>query len=494
MTKRSKWFEADPRGLALLLERRGIEHAVYELYANAADTQATEIAIELSPVSGRPLCELRVRDNDPIGFANLAHAYTLFAESDKKQCATSMGRFNLGEKLVLARCVEAQIRSTQGAVNFSEDGERWESTREKLPRGSEFWGLLRMTRDEYATCKAMRLLLVQGEGRVVTFNGETLQPRVPIDEVEATLLTELSEPGPDQPLRRSRRKTTVRIFEPLAGEPARLYELDVPVVATGDTWDVQIRQRVPLNMERDNVTPAYLRDVRAVVLNAMRGRLTPDIAAEPWAEEAGGSALAEPEAIAALMDQRYGTERVGADPSDRTAEKEAVAHGKLVVRQQALSPPLRERVKELGLLVPAGRVFPSPKCFSDDPAAGVLQRVPETEWTAGMCARVAELQRIVPALLQREVDLGVVIANDRSWGFAACYARRGDARRELVLNVARIGEDWFDKEFLHADVIELVLHEIGHEFGDHLDHGYHEALCRLGGRLARMAADGQPGW
>ena len=36
----------------------------------------------------------------------------------------------------------------------------------------------------------------------------------------------------------------------------------------------------------------------------------------------------------------------------------------------------------------------------------------------------------------------------------------------------------------------LLIHEFGHQYsGDHLSEEYHEALCRLGARLKRLALE-----
>jgi len=40
---------------------------------------------------------------------------------------------------------------------------------------------------------------------------------------------------------------------------------------------------------------------------------------------------------------------------------------------------------------------------------------------------------------------------------------------------------------------ELLIHEFGHEHsGDYLSSDYHEALCRLGARLAKLSREGAP--
>src|SRR3990172_1784245 len=94
------WFEVDRAGLAKLVERRGKAFLLYELISNCWDTGATEVVVTLGEI-GRAV-ELTIVDNDVNGFADLTHAYTLFAESSRKSDPSKRGRFNLGEKLVLA--------------------------------------------------------------------------------------------------------------------------------------------------------------------------------------------------------------------------------------------------------------------------------------------------------------------------------------------------------------------------------------------------------
>src|SRR5690348_10305169 len=97
------WFEVDKRGLSKLLERRGKQFILHELLQNAWDEDVTDVNVNLRML-GNGHAELIVEDNSPEGFKDLAHAFTLFAESDKKGNAEKRGRFNLGEKLVLALC------------------------------------------------------------------------------------------------------------------------------------------------------------------------------------------------------------------------------------------------------------------------------------------------------------------------------------------------------------------------------------------------------
>jgi len=119
------WFDVDKEGLAKIMERRGGKtFAIFELIQNGWDQNVMRVDVSLTPVDGRPAAMLVVEDDDPEGFADLSHAFTLFAESVKKSDPSKRGRFNLGEKLVLACCNLATITTTTGAVEFASTGRR----------------------------------------------------------------------------------------------------------------------------------------------------------------------------------------------------------------------------------------------------------------------------------------------------------------------------------------------------------------------------------
>jgi hypothetical protein len=114
-------FEVSKVGLGKLLARRGGKtRAVAELIQNSWDEAVTRVSVDLTPVAGRRQTHrLVVEDDAPGGFADLSHAYTLFAESVKKNDPTRRGRFNLGEKMVVALCSEAEISSVTGTIVFT---------------------------------------------------------------------------------------------------------------------------------------------------------------------------------------------------------------------------------------------------------------------------------------------------------------------------------------------------------------------------------------
>ena len=51
-----------------------------------------------------------------------------------------------------------------------------------------------------------------------------------------------------------------------------------------------------------------------------------------------------------------------------------------------------------------------------------------------------------------------------------------------------LGRKWFDKDVADPDVIDLLIHELGHHFSsDHLDRSYLNALTKLAGRAVKAA-------
>jgi len=146
------WFEVDKEGLARTLERKGKEFTLFELIQNAWDEPGVTKVSALLDYRGRNRALLVVEDDAPEGFKDLSHAFTLFADSAKKTNPEQRGRFNLGEKLVLAISDEVTIRTTKGGLRFDSDGRH--NLRSTLPAGSRIECLLRMTSDE---CESMGL-------------------------------------------------------------------------------------------------------------------------------------------------------------------------------------------------------------------------------------------------------------------------------------------------------------------------------------------------
>jgi len=507
MTKKNTWFDVSADGLAKLVERRGGSGGddndgsdklalIIELVSNALDAKGTtRVEIVLEPEEGVPQATVIVRDDSTEGFADITHAWTLFAESTRKVDPHARGRFDVGEKLVLALCTEASIISTKSAVMFDARGRT--SMKARRERGTEFQGLMRITRAELAKVKIGLRKIIAPPGVTIVVNGEALPERKILKTVEATLPTELADEN--GVLRRSTRKTTVGIYEPLLGEEPMLYELGIPVVATGDKFDVSIGQKVPLTLDRDNVPPSFLRAVRTLIVNAMHDRLTEDDGNATFVNEALGDKNVTPEAANKALDLKFTKKRAIWDPSDREANMNLESQGYTLIKGGQLTGDQWANAKKHDPnLKPAGQIAPTKKALFGP--GGKDTWVPREKWTPAIRAVVAYSADICRELTGSRVEVSILSDITESWG--ACYGSQG-----LVFNLGRLGHDFFDEcvaseMTVNANVVrpkvetmrptvrlnQLLIHELGHHVeSNHLDERYHDALCNLGAKLARLA-------
>ena len=400
----SKWFDADKDGLRQIGERlvgrRGFGIIGAELYQNVMDTDATVCDITLEKTDTRGKYLLVCEDNDPTGFPDLRHAYTVFAPSLKKNDPEKAGRFNIGEKFVLAFCREACIETTKGTVIFDAEG-RHEHPRRQRDVGTRFWAVIDCNEERMEQFLAHMQRILVKPGLKLRVNGVLVPERRPIAEFEETLIT---EHGDD--LRPTRRKCKVEIYEPAEGETAMLYELGIPVVETGDKWHYSVRQKVPLNVDRDNVTPAYLRDLRTSVYNHMHRQVTPEDTEERWVEEATSDDKVTDEAIADFKEKKYGANAVAEDPFNPDANAAALTDGRTIIPRHGLTKGQRENLKKRGLLVSSSQAYPTAGkgAYSDDPDAEPVEVIPESDWSEGMRDIFDYTQGVAQRLIGKSLD------------------------------------------------------------------------------------------
>jgi hypothetical protein len=472
----SQWFSVDKKGLAKLMEGRAKSFVLYELIQNAWDEASQLVSVSVQYVDGHRRAEIAVEDDNPEGFKDITHAYTLFAESTKKSDAEKRGRFNLGEKLVLAMSQRAWIETTKGIVIFDHAGRQ--TLRGKRAAGSLVKVEILMSKAEMGEILVAARRLIPPPNIKTTINGEILPCREPVASFTEHLPTLTA--GEDGVLRPTRRNCIVRVYEKQPDETAMLYEMGIPVVETGDKYHVDIGQKVPLNMDRDNVTPAYLRTVRVAVLNATFNRIADEDVRQTWVKEACSDDRITPEAAKVTFEKRFGENAVAYDPSDPEANKISVAEGRPVVHGGSLSAAEWHNAKAAGVLPAAGKVTPSPKAYSE--TGKPLNLIPMENWTKGMLRIDLFAKTVALHLLDCHVEVRMV--NEFTWPFSATYGPGS-----LTFNVARLGHKFFDNG-ITDQVIDLLIHEYGHHYeSDHLSREYNDALTKLGAKMTRLALD-----
>lgn len=481
-----QWIEVDKDGLAKLIDEPS--DAIRELVSNCLDTDAKTISVSISPIEGRRgVAEVVVEDDDPQGFKNLEHAWTMFAESNRKGDPTKRGRFCMGEKLVLALCEEASIETTTGSVRFDDKGRH--VGRKKRESGSVFRAVMRLKREDITAARGIvkSIILEEDDDKeyevTLTIDGDHVRPRKPVVAFGATLPTQFADTT--GALRPTARLTSIRLYKPIGDEVPHLYELGVPVMKLdgGERWHVDVGQKVQLTMDRKSVTTTFVRELRVALLNNAFCLLEEEDARAQWTRTAISSPKAEVEAVKTIAKLRYGEGAVAADPSDREAEKRAASKDVVVVHGGSASADEWSSFKRAGVLQPAGKVYATPKPYSSDPAAPAATLIERKDWTLDQRRVVLYIEQITPKLIGSQVDVKLVRTTN---GFAACY-KRG----ELDLNVFRLGHAWFKRGCQDVSVInELLIHELGHHYShDHLSERYHDALCSLGAKLTKLALE-----
>ena len=472
-------FEVDREGLRKMAKELGPSKVFIEVISNALDEEGvTKVDITVEPIPNRAYCHVVVEDDSPNGFLNLSHAYTIFAESYKRGNPEQRGQFNLGEKYFLALCETATIATTTGMIVFDGDGRH--EKRQKRDQGTVIEAVYELKRDDLAELNGLVDSLILPEEISVTFNGELLQSRSPIHEVTVPLPTKISdEEGGMRPTIRS---TKVSIYECKAGEVPKLYEMGIPVVDTDIRWDVSVGQKVPLNKDRDNVTPAYNKKVCTLVAEAMVDHLDQDDA-NTWANESLEDENISDDLRNKILDEKFGKNRVTFDPNDLEANIRAATEGATVVTGRMLSKKQWGNVKNNDSMSPSSKDYGTAKPWSDSPNAKPADFIEQGNWTDGMRITAGYATYLGKELMN--VDLRVRFAKKMSDGrVLACYSQ---GHHLLEFNMQRVGRSFF-ADGITEEVERLLIHEFGHEYaGNHFSEEYYDALCMLGCKFKALA-------
>src|SRR6266566_8910 len=470
----SSWLEVDVDGLRKTLSRKGKVWALHELIQNSWDAEATQVNVTLTkPKDGTST--LTCLDNAPGGFADLTHAHTLFAESDKKDKVQKRGRFSAGDKYVLALMKSATVTSTTGQIVFQQNGQR--KTNDKHTEvGSEFKGILNMTEEDYDDIVS-KIFSIIPPGNIATFiNGKQVPVRKPVHTFKVMLPTEIADDAGI--LRARKREATVNLYAMQDGEKPALYEMGIPVVSIDENlkWHVDIQQKVPLNIERDNVTPTYLKTLYTALLTEKVQELTEEDANAAWVTTAAENDKTDKKVVKAVFDKRFGENAVLYDQGDVGSNKEAAAAGKTVVPKGSMTPEMRKNVLAAGVKK-AGEEY-STKFL------GSNKVIPEDLMTPSQKQFRQFIQDVAPVVLPERPLKGVKFVDDNDSKVKGCTQWLDPKGFEFTVNIAyQDVDDW-------ADNYSLFIHELAHFYvqrNDHLFEGFWRAVDYVGGRLAAVA-------
>jgi hypothetical protein len=478
------WLTANRKGLANSISELERKRLVYEAIQNAMDTDAKNISVSISPPK-RGYSALLVVDDDPKGFSDLSLAYDMFADTKKREDHTKAGRFTIGEKRILALCKEASIESTPGTVVFEIiNGKevRNEYPRRKRQIGTQATFIIEMNEQQYEEAINGISQIIPKDGVVIEFNGQPIASRQPFRSFSAKLQTVLANIE-TRKMETKLIETEVRLYEPLPNETPCLYELGIPVVEIDCRWHIDVRQRVPLNTERDNVPPKFKSTLLALVANHGHDALSESDASKDWVRIAMGDKHIEQKAYEDLKNKAFGEKTLIANPLDPESINRGTAEGYNVIFPRSLTEGQRENNKRFGTIPVSSAVFPTPKPYSDDPNAPPVEVVERANWTEGMKLIHNLTEALAVRLLGTELNLRFV---NTSNGFSACFGK-GFGMPTMDYNIRKLSKDFFNYG-ASEEVLSLIIHEFAHFFeSNHLCEKYYEACTDLGARLSLLA-------
>jgi hypothetical protein len=458
--KSTSWFDVDREGLRALQKGKPKTFIINELTQNAWDQNITYCNIIIKSIN-KSEAIITVEDDDPNGFSDISHAYTLFSDTYKRRDPTKRGRFNMGEKQVLAICTSAEVSTTTGTVVFDDKG-RNTFPEAKTKKGSKITVFLDATPEEVSELINHAKKLLVPEHFTYTVNGEKIEPPTIVKSFEAKLDTEILD---DEIMKIRPRTTKINLVDPI-DEPM-IYEMGIPIAETDCQWSIDIQQKIPLNIDRNSIRHAYRQDLYAEVLNNTYEDVTE--ASSTWVRMATKDNRTTDDAINGIMKKRFGEKFAIANPSDKYSIDKALANGYNVIYGSELSKEEWERVK------PATDVKSTTQLFN---SRDLMESKP-LDPNSNMAKTASYARRIAKRLMG--IDIKVVFVNAPQSNVLACYGNR-----TLTFNKGKLGRHFFDKP-ISKETTDLIIHELGHENGWHVEIEYHKLLTKLGAELTMLA-------
>lgn len=471
-------FEVDIKGLRQLQSSKPKWFIIRELLQNAMDEEITKCEIFLDYKQGK--AHIGVTDDSPIGFRDLADAYTLFKDTYKRSNAEKRGRFNLGEKQVLCMADFARITSTTGGLEFNILKGAKNTIRTKREKGSEIYVEVRMTRQEFEECinYCSEILVPDKIKFIVTLNGEDseLIHRPSYKYFTTKLLTELKQ---EDSMRRVSRETEVHLH-PKLHDKTFIYELGIPICEIDCDYSIDVQQKVPMSSDRDTVDAKYLKTLYGEVLNQTIEEITEEQSSNIWVREGFSSERANKETRKEVLTKRFGEKVLIGNPNDKRSIDEAISNNYNIVYGGEMNSHEWNAVKQDGLMISTSAQFKT------GIALGVSVSPNESQ------EKIA-LFSIKSAKEFLNLDITVSFYQSPGATVKADYTSEDNLLRFNVSHF--LDSEWAPDEFgeIKQPILDLIIHELGHSAGWHYEHSYHDCITKLGSLLAKKVAR-EPKW
>ena len=463
--QKNNWFEIDKKGLQQVQSEKDKFFIIKELVSNSFDEDITVCNLWVHKTT-QYQSYISCLDNSKDGFRDLKDSYTMFAPSYKKGIVEKRGRFNVGEKFALAMFKYAHIKSTTGSVKFLDDGSRKRSSIRTV-EGTEFYGELKLSWDEIIELKDKAKTIIPPVGVKYSVNGDDVVRPETYKSFTENLPTVVSDDEGN--LVRSSRNTNIELFKT---DKHFIYEMGIPVVETDIGFSINVDQKIPLNKDRDNVSPSYLKKLKTYVLNHTSSELTEEQSKSSWVTEALEDA--DVDAVKDVVESRYGEDAVVFDMSDSEANKKAFADDVNVITGGSFNSKVWDNIKRAreehqDFARPSGSVGK----YASPTLTGGAKEI--DTYTDGMKEVIDYAKELHLYLFNSSCSVSIHDGN----GALATYGRGN-----LQFSYKMLGKKWFDLANNKQRILELIIHEFGHWYsGDHLSERYYDGLCEIGAKL-----------
>lgn len=477
-------FKVDVKGLRELQAGKPKWTIIRELLANALDEEITECKITFS-YEGRK-ATIIVEDDCPEGFVDLSDSFTLFKTTRKRLNPNQRGRYNLGEKQVVCLCDYARIISTTGGVEFDVLNEKRISLRRKRERGSEVLVVVRMTKDEYSECieyckqilSPKRILVQNNSCMDDQLSSFTISSRPVWKIFAAKLRTEFKDKESGE-MKSVVRQTEVHLHrKENTGGVAYIYELGIPICEIDCDYSIDIQQKVPLSSDRDNVDGKYLKTLYGEVLNYTCEDIEKEQSSNMWVREATTSDRVDAMAVKSIVDKRYGKKVVIANPFDPISIDDAISNGFRVVHGSEMNSDEWKTIKDNRLIRTSTEVFGK-------------QHVGYTE--SDPTENQIKIEKFVKKIANELLGINLNVEWIKS---PQANVRADYGNSTLRFNLSKLPQNYWEIDadgYICSELLDLIIHELGHSKGNHTEQSYHKCITYLGAALATKALK-NPEW
>ena len=469
---RKERFAVSAEGLRQLNASRPPWSLVKELIQNAWDEAPKATRCDVTVTAGSESTTVVTVEDDGPGFKEISDAWTLMADTPKRGDPGKRGRFNLGEKEIVAVALTGEIETMGTTVTFPATGGRT-TTPNKRKRGTLVTVTMPWDREQAQELRSQLRRFRPTDCRL-TIDGQEIERREPLASRNTTLRT-VTQQAPGYPITETRRKTVIDILEQADPDNAWIYEMGIPIQITTLPFDVDVHQKVPMPPNRNTVSAGYLQAITTEALNAMHRELPEEAFSENWVRSAVEDKRIEDTAVKAVKKNRYG-ERAVIWSSDTDANMRAAEAGYQVIHPRAMSHRERKVMTAKGGLVSAKQDF-GRKPEVQKPASSNTVRRAFADWTRQI-ARILNLRPSVEYVSAPESN------------FIAQCAMSGN-KHTLRFNTSYCSDQWLAER--GAEQLELIIHELAHALANTpMEHGpsWGDACATAGAKVADAIARG----